>query len=164
MINLHDLRAVTMMANLSDGMLRKIQKITVTKSYQQGQFIFREGDYAEFLYAVRTGKVGLEMVANNAIPFRVLDIYPGKLFGISAIINTDQRTVISNAKVLKDTTVFCWRGGDLEKLFFEDYHLGFLFMRSIGKILKMRSTALRGQLVEACAHQLQEEREVLCSA
>ena len=144
----HDLRSVLMLTGLSDETLEKIDKITTVLSYDKGKYIFKERDRAEYLYAVIEGRVCLEITINSDCPFIVKCIYPGKVFGISSVVDTDKRATICHAKAVEDTKVFCWKGADLEAIFEQDYRQGYIFMRSVGKILKNRLEVQRVQLVE----------------
>ena len=148
MLNNPELLSVKEMSNLTDSMLKKIDRITVVKRYGEGDYIFREGDYAECLYAVVTGIVGLEVSMNTTMPCRILDVHPGRLFGLSSVVDTENRRLIMQARTLADTKVFCWKGSDLEKLFYEDFELGFKFMCSISKILKRRMETAMVQLAD----------------
>jgi CRP-like cAMP-binding protein len=146
MIDMNDLRSVKILWNLSDAMLEKIKSITVIKKFKKNDYILKEGDYAEFLYAVIDGKVVLEIKIHDDHPIRIKDISRDRSFGISSVADADNRTYIADARAIEDTTVFCWKSSDLEKLFFQDYEMGFLFMRNVGKILKNRLVAKRAQL------------------
>lgn len=146
MIDLVDLKSVKILSNLSDAMLEKLKPITVLKKYKKDEYILKEGDYAECLYSVVKGKVALEVDVHAANPVRVKDITENKSFGISSVADTENRTYIADARVVEDTTVFCWKSSDLEKLFYQDYQMGFLFMRNVGKVLKTRLECKRVQL------------------
>ena len=56
-----DLKSIIMLSDLNDAMLKKIYKVTIKTNYSSGEYIFREGEYAENLYTVLEGKVGLEL-------------------------------------------------------------------------------------------------------
>lgn len=146
MLNYPELSSIKAMSNLTDVMLKKIDLITVVKNYAEGMYIFREGDFAECLYAVVTGKVGLEVNLNTTMACRILDIQPGRLFGLSSIADPEDRRLTMQAKALAPTKVFCWKGSDLEKLLYEDYQLGFKIMHSIAKVLKRRMEAAMAQI------------------
>jgi len=75
-------------------------------------------------------------------------IYPGKVFGISSVVDTDRRATICHAKALEDSTIFRFKGEDLEALFNLNFEQGYIFMRNVGKVLKTRLEIQRVQLVE----------------
>ncbi len=146
MFNINDLKPVKVLSDFSESMLHKIMPITVLRHFDQNHSIFKEGEYAEHLFAVSVGKVSLEIDVHTDTPVRVKDILPGMSFGISSVVDTVRRTYISNARTLQESSVFCWKNNDLEKLFYSDYEFGFLFMRNIGRILKNRLQIKRAQL------------------
>ena len=145
---INDLQAVKLLSDLKDSILKKIERITTVRNYKRGDFIFKENQYADFLYAVITGKVALELHISSVSRCRVKDVYPTETFGISSIVDTGKRIYIADGIALQDSKVFCWRGNDLERLFYEDFELGFIFMRNTGKILKNRLQYTRAQLAE----------------
>jgi CRP-like cAMP-binding protein len=119
-------------------MLNKILKVTVVTEYGSGNYIFKEGDYAEYLYSIIEGSVGLEIEKNSSTIIMIDKIIRGWTFGFSALVDTEQKKYTSYAKALTDTKLFKWRGADLEKLFYEDPEMAFLLMKKIAMIAKTR--------------------------
>jgi len=144
----HDLKSVIIFSAMNDETIKKIEKLTTILSYDKDRYIFKERDRAEYLYAVIEGRVCLEININSDRPFIVKCVYPGKVFGISSVVDTDKRATICHAKAVENTKVFRWKGADLEAIFEQDYQQGYIFMRSVGKILKNRLEVQRVQLVE----------------
>ena len=107
MVELDDLKSIILLSHLTDPMLEKLADVTMTAEYNTGDYIFREGDYARYLYAVIDGKVGLELEKTANTPVAL----PGRAV---------------------------WEGSELEMLFYQDYEMGFLFMKRIAKIAKSR--------------------------
>ena len=141
------LRSLNMFSTCDEARLRKIREITYVRKFKQDQYIFRDGQYADFLFALTEGRVSLEISINSGAPYRMKDVYPGRVFGISSIVDTENRKYIANARALQDCKTFCWNSSALEKLFYADYELGFKVMRGVGKILKERLENKRMQLV-----------------
>lgn len=146
MIQISDLKSIKMLSNLNDSMLKKIMNITVIQDFGPDEYIIKEGHYAEYLYAVFTGKVALEIDVHCDAAVRLKDIYPGRVFGISSVVDTNRRTYISDARTLQSSSLFCWKSSDLEKLFYNDFEMGFMFMRNAGRVLKKRLHNNRVQL------------------
>ncbi|MFO7783196.1 MAG: Crp/Fnr family transcriptional regulator [Thermodesulfobacteriota bacterium] len=143
---LTDLKTIKLFADLKEPVLKKIETITETETFKKGDPLFKENQYADYFYAVIEGKVALELGINSSRLCRIKDVLPGEVFGISSLVDTDMRTYIANATAVEKSKVFRWKGSHLEKLFFEDYELGFFFMRNVGKILKNRLQYTRAQL------------------
>ena len=138
MFELSDLKSIVLLNHLNDLMLEKLSKITLMQEYEAGRYIFKEGEYAEFLYAVFDGKVGLEVEKSANQPIQVSSVVRGYTFGFSALVDTDEKKYTTSAKALTNAKVFLWKGSDLEKLFYQDYEMGFLFMKRIAKLIKTR--------------------------
>ena len=138
MVELDDLKSVLLLTYLKDPMLKKLAEITMINAYQKGDYIFREGDQATHLYAIIDGKVGLEIEKNSSTRI-LLDTLPqGRMFGFSALVDTEEKKYTSSVKAMAETKVFFWKAADLEKLFDQDRELGLLFMKRIAKIIKTR--------------------------
>ena len=138
MLSLDDLKSVIMLSHLTDTMLEKLIKITLVTEMAAGKYIFREGDYAQHLYSVLEGKVGLELEKTTSEVIMIDKITRGYSFGFSALVDMEQKKYISAAKTLTDVKLLKWSHSELEQLFYEDYEMGFLLMRKIAKIAKAR--------------------------
>ena len=138
MVELDDLKSIFLLSHLTDPMLEKLSDITLMAEYSDGKYIFRDGDYARFLYAIVDGKVGLELEKTTNAPVMMDTISRGRTFGFSALVDTEQKKYTTNARAIGDTRLFSWEGTELEMLFYQDYEMGFLFMKRIAKIAKAR--------------------------
>jgi CRP-like cAMP-binding protein len=138
MLSLDDLKSVIMLSHLTDTMLEKMIKVTLVTEIAAGKYIFREGDYAQHLYSVLEGKVGLELEKTTSEVIMIDKITRGYSFGFSALVDMEQKKYISAAKTLTDVKLLKWSHAELEQLFYDDYEMGFLLMRRIAKIAKAR--------------------------
>ncbi|MEJ2363090.1 MAG: Crp/Fnr family transcriptional regulator [Deltaproteobacteria bacterium] len=148
MITSDDLKSIIMLSYLRDSMLNKLAEVTMTAKYSAGDYIFREGDYARYLYAIVDGKIGLELekIANN--PILIDTIGRGHTFGVSALVDTAQKKYLEHARAIADTEVFVWDNTELEILFQQDYEMGYLFMKRIAMITKTRMETRAVQLID----------------
>jgi CRP/FNR family cyclic AMP-dependent transcriptional regulator len=137
-VELDDLKSIILLSHLTDPMLEKLADVTLTAEHSAGDYIFRDGDYARYLYAIIEGKVGLELEKAANVPVMIDTIGRGRTFGFSALIDTEQKKYTTHARVLADTKLFAWEGTELEMLFYQHYEMGFLFMKRIAKIAKTR--------------------------
>ena len=138
MIDLNGLKSIKLLNYLDDSMLENLLKITDKIEYKSGDYIFREGDDARRVYAVIDGKVGLEIEKSSSTRILIDNITQGMLLGFSALVDTEEKKYTTSARVIKDTKLFVWKAEDLEALFFQNYEMGFLFMKRIAKIVKTR--------------------------
>jgi CRP-like cAMP-binding protein len=119
-------------------MLEKLAEMTLIADYGAGNYIFEEGDYARYLYSIIDGKVGLELEKSTNNLVMIDTVARGRTFGFSALIDTEQKKYTTHARAITDTKLFAWDGTELEMLFYQDYEMGFLFMKRIAKIAKTR--------------------------
>lgn len=147
MVSHTELQSIKVLSDLNEAKLKTIGKVTSIVTFTQGEYVFKENGYADYLFSVISGRIALELAINSSTRCRFKDVFPGETFGISSIVDTSKRTYIADGIAVQDSRVFRWRSSDLEKLFYEDYETGFLFMRNVGKILKSRLKDTRAQLV-----------------
>jgi len=138
MFSIDDLKSINMLSYLNDSMLENLATITSINEYRAGDYIFNEGDNAKSLYSVIDGKVGLEIEKNSSTRILIDNITKGMTLGFSALVDTEEKSYTTSAKALTDTKLFIWKTADLETLFYQDYEMGFLFMKRIAKIVKTR--------------------------
>ncbi|MFO7785434.1 MAG: Crp/Fnr family transcriptional regulator [Thermodesulfobacteriota bacterium] len=148
MIEISQFKSIRMLSYLTDEMLQKLQPITTIMDFKAGEYIFREGDYAEYLYSILEGDVGLETEKNPSKRILVTKITCGMTLGFSALLDTEYRKYLGFAKALTDTKLFAWKGVEMEKLFIKDYEMGFLIMRRIANIIEKRLQITKMQLVD----------------
>jgi CRP-like cAMP-binding protein len=138
MIDLKGLKSIIQLNYLNDFMLEKLIRITDIIEYKKGDYIFKEGDDAKIIYAVIDGKIGLEMEKNSSTRILIDKIIQGMMLGFSALVDTEDKSYTTSARVLTDTRLYAWKAEDLEALFSQDYEMGFLFIKRIAKIVKAR--------------------------
>lgn len=147
-MDLDDLKPIILLSYLKDDMLNKIAKVTQIGKYSEGDYIFKEGDYAKNLYAVIDGKVGLEIEKTSSTQVMIITLARGQTFGVSALVDTHEKKYMTSVKALKDTELFIWQAADLEEIFHQDYEMGFMFMKRIARIIKTRLDAIRVQSLD----------------
>ena len=138
MSDLNGLKSIIQLSYLNDSMLEKLVTITDIIEYKAGDYIFKEGDNAKSLHAVIDGKVGLEIEKNSSTRILIDNITQGMMLRFSALVDTEEKNYTTSARVLTDTKLFAWKAENLEKLFSQDYEMGFLLMKKIAKIVKTR--------------------------
>ena len=145
---MEDLKSIIMLSDLNAAMLEKMLRVTKKTTYSSGEYIFKEGDYAENFYAVLNGKVGLELQKNTNTQVMINTVTRGYAFGFSALVDIEDRKYISHAKALSDVNLLKWNVENLRKLFHKDREMGYLIMKRIAKIAKKRLQARNAQFLE----------------
>ena len=148
MLKIEYLKSIIMLSDLNDTMLKKMLKVTKKTNYSSGEYIFKEGEYADSLYSVIEGKVGLELEKDTKTLIMINTITKGYSFGFSALVDVEQKKYASHAKALTDITLLKWSGENLQKLFHKDFEMGYLLMKRIAKIAKKRLQVRNLQLLE----------------
>jgi len=150
-VKLEDLQAIIILHDLSESMLKKIANITLQFEFKTGDYIFKEDEFARYLYAIIEGKVGLELEKISGSVVMIDTVTRGHALGFSALVNTEQKKYTTYARALTHTKLYAWEAADLERLFHEDYELGFLFMKRIARIAKSRLQVRNVQFLDIYA-------------
>ena len=148
MINAEKLNSIVILTHLTDEMINKVAELATIMTVKNGEYIFKEGDFAENLYSVLEGKVALEVDKDTDKPVRIKDIVPNRTFGISSLVDMEEKKCTSHARAVVDSKLVCWAATDLERLFYQDYQLGFIFMQRITTILKDRLQIRNAQIAQ----------------
>ncbi len=149
MLEVEQLRSILLLQNLSETMLKKVAEKAIVLNVKSSQYLFKEGDFAEYLFSVVEGKVALEVDQNSSSPIRIQDIIPSRSFGISSLVDTEEKRCITHAKAVVDSKLIKWKASDLEKLFHHDYHMGFLLIKKVGRVLKNRLRIKNAQIASS---------------
>lgn len=99
------LKTVPLFAALSDTQLQRVANDIVTRTFAQGEVIFREGDPGQVLYLILSGQIrifvsGVDGNETSVILFG----RPGELFGELSVIDGLPRS--ATAVALEETTLF----------------------------------------------------------
>ena len=148
MADLKELKSVRLLNRLSDEMVEKLVPITEVVAFNAGDYIFKVGNKAEYLYSLLEGCVDLEIDMGGANPINLHGIEPYFTFGISSLVQMETKKYIISAKAIKDSKIYRWKATELEKLFESDYEMGFLFMKSIARLLQKRFTVKDALIAE----------------
>ena len=146
MISSDDLKRIEFFADLTDEEIKLIQGICREESYHTGDYIFAEDSPADNLYILKNGKVSIDIKVGSG---KYLSVYTvsrfAEPFGWSAIVEPFRFTAAARSVV--DSTVFAVDRKRLMELIEKDYHMGFLVMRRVAKIISERVRETRLQLI-----------------
>lgn len=148
MVKLEYLQTMVLLGQLNEVMLKKLADIAVARNIKAEQLIFHEGDEATEFFAVIEGKVTLEMEKNPGDLVRIMDIVPGRTFGISSLVDDQRKRCMTGARALMESKLVVWKVSDLEVLFKEEPQLGFLFMKGVARVLKGRLQIKNAQMAQ----------------
>ncbi len=127
--------SLSILTGLAAEDLERIKQQTSHKKYRQGQQIFSEGDTADEMYFIESGRVSI-VIQEFANQEEVTVLQAGELFGEMAFFSGDKRS--ASAIALEDTVLLCLTKGAFLKLYETDAGIA----TRIGKILARRNEEL----------------------
>jgi CRP-like cAMP-binding protein len=87
---------------LTSSDLDKIRARAVKQNYKKGELIFSEGDTADFVYFIESGRVSI-FIRKFTVQEEIATLGPGECFGEIAVFYKDKRT--ASVVALTDTTL-----------------------------------------------------------
>ncbi len=116
------------------------------KSFAVGQYIFREGEEANFFYVIREGKVSLELLAPGNEPLIISTIERDDVLGWSWLF-PPYRWQFS-ARALEPINAIMLDGRCLRAECDESHSLGYELMKRFSHVMQERLQATRLQLLD----------------
>ncbi|WP_040206192.1 Crp/Fnr family transcriptional regulator [Neobacillus jeddahensis] len=86
--------------------LQLIQKVTKSRNFLKGEYIFREGDHSETLFVVKKGLIKLTKTSAEGKEQIVRLLFPGEFFGLFSLLK-DERHYMNAEAVGESDTVIC---------------------------------------------------------
>lgn len=90
--------------DLTNPDLDKIRARAVKKNYKKGELIFSEGDKADYVYFIESGRVSI-FIRKFTAQEEIATLGPGEYFGEMAVFYKDRRA--ASVAALTDTVLFC---------------------------------------------------------
>ena len=125
--------------------LEAITEISEIVTFPRGSMIFREGDEADDLFLLLSGKVSIEFEVGRHQDAVVHSVMPGQAFGWSGLIHPYLFT--ASARAAEDSKVVTVQRDRLRKLLDMDCHMGFVIMEKLAELITARLRDARIQLI-----------------
>lgn len=130
--------------------LKEIAKLSIEEDYERGAILFREKEPADALYILTKGSIELFFTSEveyhpelrKELKFRV--IYPGEIFGISALI--EPYLLTSSARATEPSRVIKIEAAPLIERCMSDEKLAYALIHQLAKTAIDRLNATRLQL------------------
>jgi CRP-like cAMP-binding protein len=116
---------------LSQHIISKIADNMTEESCDEGGFIIKEGDPADYLFILHEGKVRLSVGERGQITHMIAD--PGEIFGWSSIV--DRGTYTASAECLEFTKLMRIHKDKLTKIFTDDPTSGLIFYKRLAGVI-----------------------------
>jgi len=133
-------------AGLDEEYCRLVCGCAKNVRFEAGQYLFHEGEAADWLYLIRHGRVGLAMTVpgRGAIIFQTIGV--GEVIGISWLVPPYRRTY--DAKAVELTRAIAIDAACLRRKCEEDHDLGYEMMKRFVPVLVERLQATRLQMLD----------------
>lgn len=127
------LRRVPIFESLTKRELRHIEHILHRRTYEEGEFVFREGDTGLGMYIIESGEVS---IVSGSAENEVTRLSNGEFFGEMALLTEQPRS--AGAMAMKGTKVFGFFQPDLFSLMETHPHIGVSVVMKLARILVER--------------------------
>jgi CRP-like cAMP-binding protein len=148
MLSLEALRQCELFCELGDAELELIVPLCRERSYAKGETIFSADEQAEELYILQEGRVTLRIRLRSGVgpsgEVTIEDLEPGHIFGWSAVVK--QQRFTATARALEAARVSAIPASDLNTLFGEHTHIGFVVMKQMANVIASRLRHTRTEL------------------
>jgi CRP/FNR family cyclic AMP-dependent transcriptional regulator len=140
------LREIRFLHDIGPMHLEQIAKIAHIRDLKEGDVVFRQGDVAQNVFLVVSGKVSLEICAAGTGCKQILTVGPGELLGWSSVL--EQLSYTARARAATLTRLVEINIVQLLAVCDHDPQFGYAFMRHVAVALAKRLSATRMQLLD----------------
>lgn len=95
--------SVPVFKGMNESEIHLLQKVTRSREFQKGKFIFREGEHSETLFIVNEGLIKLTKTSAEGKEQIIRLLFPGDFFGLFALLKDEKHYV--NAEALGKTVI-----------------------------------------------------------
>jgi CRP-like cAMP-binding protein len=98
--------SVPVFKGMNEADLQQLQKVTRSRGFVKGEFIFREGERSETLFVVNEGLIKLTKMSPEGKEQIVRFLFPGDFFGLFSLLKNENHYM--NAEAVGSSTVICY--------------------------------------------------------
>ncbi|MFH1821905.1 MAG: cyclic nucleotide-binding domain-containing protein [Methanobacteriota archaeon] len=126
--------------------LADIAELANVEEFEQGDFIFKEGDEADKIYMVLEGRVSIEIEASLGKRISVYTMTKGRFFGYPSLLRT--KRFMTYAHCLDKVKVVTIVADELvNKIFKKDCRRGYLVIKKVAELISLKLSDTRNQLL-----------------
>jgi CRP-like cAMP-binding protein len=138
------LQGISFLQDIDPAHLEQIAGIAEVRVYDTTDILFHEGERADYVYLVVTGKIMLELSPSTIFQKNLMSVGPGEMLGWSAFV--EQCNYASTGVVAAPTELIRIEGKLLRAICDKDPEFGYDFMHRIMRALAKRLTTTWSQL------------------
>jgi CRP/FNR family cyclic AMP-dependent transcriptional regulator len=148
------LRHCELFACLEEDEMAQIAAIAQEERFEAGDPICGESELADRLFILKAGRIAVHIRLRSGLEpdgdVTIEEMEPGRIFGWSSLVK--QRRFTASAKALEPVALLVIESCDLEALFDQHAHLGFVVMKQLAEVIASRLRHTREQLEEKATH------------
>ena len=141
--------------NLDEDELKVVADLAHEENFEEGEVIFQEGTEARRVYLLLEGRVALRFRLPLKPPSRETTIdtmSKGEAFGWSALVRPHRLT--ATAICSEPAKCLAFEREDLQRLFEENNHIGYVIMVQLSAVIASRLRDVRLQLIRETGQSL----------
>jgi CRP-like cAMP-binding protein len=141
---LDTLADIRFLRGISSDHLKQIAEVAELRDYDEADVVFREGELANSVYLVVSGKLSLELSPSTVYRKHLVSVGPGEMLGWSSFVELPR--FVATAVVVEPTRLIRIDGKRLRAICDEDPEFGYEFTRRTMRALAARLAATWTQL------------------
>jgi CRP-like cAMP-binding protein len=123
--------------------LQRIAEVSVPRSFEPGQAVFREGDSSDTCYVVRDGHARAIRTHGDGRTITLANFGPGDIFGELAMFEDERRS--ATVEAIEQMSVIGVLGGDMRRLMSEYPEISMRLVIALGRRLRETNERLSRQ-------------------
>ena len=148
MATIEQLRPCELFSELKDDELVLIAPLCQEERYSVGDTIIKADEPAVRLFILQEGRVQLRIRLRSGVELSgdvtIEDLEPGQIFGWSSLVRQERFT--ATGQVTEPAVVLSIDAHDLNALFAEHTHIGFVVMKQLANVVALRLHHTRTEL------------------
>ncbi len=134
------LQGVPIFKDLTVEQLGHIASVSTTEEYEEGEFLFREGDVGDNSYVIISGKVELLKNIGGRETTRIDVLNEGKYFGEMSVFDGNER--VASARTMENSLIISYTRDDLNNVIMEYPSIGLGIIRVLSERLRSSMSLL----------------------
>jgi hypothetical protein len=139
------IEAVAIFRGLSEDQISKVLALSEKQTFPSGTTVFHQGDEANRLYIVDSGRVAINTSIQDGKWAPVCIVSSGGVFGWSCLVPPYQLT--ASATTFEETEVTLFEGSALKELFSREPAIGYVMIQNVGGLISSRLRNARLELI-----------------
>jgi CRP/FNR family transcriptional regulator len=137
------LATVPVFETLSEEDLRRIAEVSVPRSFEPAEVVFREGDASDTCYIVRLGHARAVRAHADGRTITLANFGPGDIFGELAMFENESRS--ATVEATSAVAVIAILGGDMRRLLAAHHQMAIRLVIALGRRLRETNERLSRQ-------------------